>query len=113
MKKEKITLKCVFENIIVTAVFLFALWVCGWILYEGVSETNKNREYVGREIVVGNDTLTIVDYQTSYGYFILDNGTLMDKSYARTNTLKIRPNKAQIDSVFVDDCLIEKEKESN
>lgn len=103
-------MKSVFEGIIVTAVILFALYVCGWMVYDGVSETNKNIEYVGCEIVVGNDTLTIVDYQASYGYFILDNGTLMDKSYVRANTLKIRPNNAQIEGTLVEDKFIMKQQ---
>ena len=87
-----------FEGIIVTAVILFALWLCGWMLYDGVSETNKNKDYIGREIVVYNDTLTIIDYNTSYGHYILDNGLLMDKSYVHAKTLQIKSNKAQIDT---------------
>lgn len=91
----------IFEGIIVTAVILFALWLCGWMLYDGVSETNKNREYIGCEIVIYNDTLTITGYNASYGHYILNNGLLMDKSYVHTKTLQIKPNKAQIDGTLL------------
>lgn len=90
-----------FEGIIVTAVILFALWVCGWMVYEGISETNKNREYIGEKIVWQDDTLTITGYNASYAHYILDNGLLMDKSYVHANTRKIKPNKAQIDGTLV------------
>lgn len=98
----------IFEGIIVTAVILFALWVCGWMVYEGISETNKNREYVGEKIVWQDDTLTITGYNASYGHYILNNGLLMDKSYVHARTLQIKPNKAQIDSTLVRDKYIMK-----
>lgn len=91
----------IFEGIIVTAVILFALWVCGWMVYDGVSETNKNKDYIGREIVLNNDTLTIIDYNASLGYHILDNGLIMDKEYVRTKALLKRPNNAQIDGTLI------------
>lgn len=91
----------IIEGIIVTAVILFALYVCGWMVYDGISITNENREYIGREIVVYNDTLTIIDYNASYGHYILDNGLLMDKSYVHAKTLQIKPNKTQIDTNMI------------
>lgn len=87
-----------FEGIIVTAVILFALYVCGWMVYDGIKTTNENREYIGREIVVYNDTLTIIDYNASLGYHILDNGLIMDKEYIKANAPKIEPIKVQIDT---------------
>lgn len=90
-----------FEGIIVTAVILFALFVCGWMVYDGVSETNKNKDYIGREIVVYNDTLTIMGYNASLGYHILDNGLIVDKEYVRAKALLKRPNNAQIDGTFI------------
>lgn len=91
----------IFEGIIVTAVILFALYVCGWMVYDGISITNENREYIGREIVVYNDTLTIIDYNASLGYHILENGVIMDKEYVRAKALLKRPNNAQIDGTFI------------
>lgn len=91
-------MKRIFEGIIVTAVILFALYVCGWMVYDGISTTNENRKYIGCEIVVYNDTVTITGYNASYGHYILDNGLLMDKSYVHAKTLQIKPNKAQIDT---------------
>ena len=88
----------IFEEIIVIAVILFALGLCGWIVYDGISITNENREYIGREIVVYNDTLTIIDYNASLGYHILENGVIMDKEYVKANAPKIKPIKAQIDT---------------
>ena len=91
-------MKRIFEGIIVTAVILFALYVCGWMVYDGISETNKNKNYIGREIVVYNDTVTIIGYNTSLGVHILSNGLLMDKEYIKANAPKITPIKAQIDT---------------
>ena len=88
----------IFEGIIVTAVILFALFVCGWMVYDGISITNENKSYIGREIVVGDDTLTIIDYNASYGYHILDNGLIMDKEYVRAKALLKRPINTQIDT---------------
>ena len=88
----------IFEEIIVIAVILFALGLCGWIVYDGISITNENREYIGSEIVVYNDTLTIIDYNASLGYHILENGVIMDKEYIKANAPKIKPIKAQIDT---------------
>ena len=88
----------IFEEIIVIAVILFALGLCGWIVYDGISITNENREYIGSEIVVYNDTLTIIDYNASLGYHILENGLIMDKEYIKANAPKIKPIKAQIDT---------------
>lgn len=91
-------MKRIFEGIIVTAVILFALYVCGWMVYDGISETNKNKNYIGREIVVYNDTVTITGYNASLGCHILSNGLLMDKEYIKANAPKITPIKAQIDT---------------
>jgi len=91
-------MKSIFEGIIVTAVILFALGLCGLMVYDGISETNKNKEYIGEKIVWQDDTLAITGYNTSYGHYILDNGLLMDKSYVHARTLQIKPNKAQIDT---------------
>ena len=91
-------MKRFFEGIIVTAVILFALYVCGWMVYDGINTTNENREYIGREIVIYNDTLTIIDYNASLGYHILENGLIMDKEYIKANAPKIKPIKAQIDT---------------
>ena len=91
-------MKNIFEGIIVTAVILFALYVCGWMVYDGISITNENREYIGREIVVYNDTLTIIDYNASLGYHILENGLIMDEEYIKANVPKIKPIKTQIDT---------------
>lgn len=83
---------------IMTAVILFALWLCGWLVYDGISITNENKKYIGSEIVLYNDTLTIIDYNTSLGYHILENGLIMDKEYIKANAPKIKPIKAQIDT---------------
>ena len=91
-------MKRIFEGIIVTAVILLALYVCGWMVYDGISETNKNKNYIGREIVVYNDTVTIIGYNTSLGVHILSNGLLMDKEYIKANAPKITPIKTQIDT---------------
>lgn len=91
-------MKRFFEGIIVTAVILFALYVCGWMVYDGISITKENKEYIGREIVVYNDTLTIIDYNASLGYHILENGLIVDKEYVKAKALQKTPNKAQIDT---------------
>ena len=91
-------MKSIFEGIIVTAVILFALYVCGWMVYDGISTTNENREYIGSEIVVYNDTVTIVGYNASLGTHILSNGLLMDKEYIKANAPKITSIKAPIDT---------------
>ena len=91
-------MKSIFEGIIVTGVILFVLYVCGWMVYDGISTTNENRKYIGSEIVVYNDTVTIIGYNTSLGAHILSNGLLMDKEYIKTNAPKITPIKTQIDT---------------
>lgn len=91
----------IFEGIIVTAVILFALYVCGWMVYDGISITKENEEYIGCEIVVYDDTLTIIDYNASLGYHILENGVIMDKEYVRAKALLKRANNAQIDGTFI------------
>ena len=106
-------MKKAIEGIIVAIVIGFALYVCGLIMWEGISETERSKDYIGGKIVWQDDTLTITGYNASYGHYILDNGLLMDKSYVHANTPKIKPNNAQIDSVFTGDCLGKKEKESN
>ena len=88
----------IFEGIVVTAVILFALGLGGWMVYDGISTTNENREYIGSEIVVYNDTVTIMGYNASLGTHILSNGLLMDKEYIKANAPKITPIKAQIDT---------------
>lgn len=94
-------MKRIFEGIIVTAVILFALYVCGWMVYDGISTTNENRKYIGCEIVVNNDTVTIIGYNASLGAYILSNGILMDKEYIKANAPKITPIKAQIDTNMI------------
>lgn len=94
-------MKSIFEGIIVTAVILFALGLCGWMVYDGISVTNENREYIGSKIVVYNDTVTIIGYNASLGLHILSNGLLMDKEYINANAPKITPIKAQIDTNMI------------
>lgn len=89
------------EGIIVIIVIGFALFVCGLLMWEAVSETARNKDYIGEKIVWQDDTLTITGYNASYGHYILDNGLLMDKSYVHARTLQIKPNKAKIDGTFV------------
>lgn len=83
---------------IMTAVILFALWLCGWLVYDGISITNENKKYIGSEIVLYNDTLTIIDYNTSLGYHILENGLIVDKEYVKAKAFQKTPNKTQIDT---------------
>lgn len=84
-----------FEGIIVTAVILFALGLCGWLVYDGISETKKNNKYIGQEIVLYNDTLTIMGYDASLEYHILENGLIVDKEYVRAKAFQKTPNKPQ------------------
>jgi hypothetical protein len=90
--------KRVFEGIIVTAVILFALYVCGWMVYDGISTARQNESLVGREVVIGYDTVRVTGYNASVGAHILSNGLLMDREYVRANAPKITPIKAQIDT---------------
>lgn len=101
-------MKKLIEGIIVIIVIGFALFVCGLLMWEAVSETAKNKDYIGEKIVWQDDTLTITGYNASYGHYILDNGLLMDKSYVQARTLQIKPNKAQIDGTLVKDKYIMK-----
>jgi hypothetical protein len=88
----------IFEGIIVTAVILFALYVCGWMVYDGTTETNRNMEYIGHSVVVCGDTLKVAGYNASYAHHILENGLLVDAEYIKANAPKITPIKAQIDT---------------
>lgn len=91
-------MKRIFEGIIVTAVILFALYVCGWMVYDGISTARQNESLVGREVVIGYDTVRVTGYNASLGVHILSNGLLMDKEYIKANAPEITPIKAQIDT---------------
>ena len=86
-----------YEGIMI-ALILFALGIGGWLVYDEISITNENREYIGCEIVVYNDTVTITGYNASLRCHILPNGLLMDSEYIKANAPKITPIKAQIDT---------------
>ena len=86
------------EAIIVTTVIIFALFVCGWMIYDGTSKVNKNEEYIGYSLVIGGDTLSITGYNASYCHHILSNGLLVDDEYVWANAFKITPKNSQIDT---------------
>lgn len=47
------------------------------ILCRALRETRINRQRIGEKVVMFGDTLTIEDYNESYGYYILSNGLIM------------------------------------
>lgn len=95
-------MKRIFEGIIVTAVILFALYVCGWMVYDGTTETNRNKEYIGYSVVVCGDTLKVVGYNASYAHHILENGLLVDAEYVTVNAFKITPKNGQINDMCIE-----------
>ena len=95
------SIKRFFEGLIVTMVVLFALGLCGWMVYEGTSEVRKNKEYIGYSIVVSDDTVKIVGYNASYAHYILSNGLIMNTDYVKVNAFKIRPKESQINGTYV------------
>ena len=90
-----------FEGLIVTIVILFALGLCGWMVYDGSSTARQNKEYIGHSIVINDDTLKIVGYNASYVHYILSNGLIMNADYVRANAFKIRPKNSQINGTYV------------
>ena len=57
---------------------LFLLGVVAVLLALDLQETAINKQRIGETIVICGDTLTIDDYNASYGYYILSNGLIYE-----------------------------------
>ena len=91
-----------FEKIkdICSVVFGAILLVCmfsliGFASYKAVKESAERKELInnslGKEIVIQNDTLTIVKYHSGgWGHpsgFMLSNGVIIDEKFVKTESL--------------------------
>lgn len=63
------------------ALNVLALFLLIWmvvLLKEGITETKNKKERIGETIILFGDTLTIKEYNTNYGYYILSNGLIFE-----------------------------------
>lgn len=56
---------------------IMLLSVAAIILCRALRETRINRQRIGEKVVIFGDTLTIKDYNESYGFYILSNGLII------------------------------------
>jgi hypothetical protein len=71
---------------------LIFIVVMGVLILAGLCDADKNKTYVHKNIIINNDTLQIFDYNTSYGYYVLESGVLVDKNYVKNNSFNINDN---------------------
>ncbi len=57
---------------------IFLLSLVAILATEGLQEAARNKQRIGETIVIFGDTLTIKDYNSSYGYYILSNGLIYE-----------------------------------
>lgn len=57
---------------------IFLLSLVAIFVTEGLQEAARNKQRIGETIVIFGDTLTINDYNSSYGYYILSNGLIYE-----------------------------------
>ena len=57
---------------------IFLLSLVAILVTIGLQETARNKQRIGETIVICGDTLTIKDYNASYGYYILSNGLIYE-----------------------------------
>ena len=57
---------------------LFLLGVVAVVVALGEQKTAFNRQRIGETVVICGDTLTIKDYNESYGCYILSNGLIYE-----------------------------------
>lgn len=82
--------KC--NDILFYVVLLIFIVVVGDLILAGINDADTNKTYVHKNIIINNDTLQIIDYNTSYGYYVLENGLLVDKHYVKNNSFNINDN---------------------
>lgn len=61
-----------------SVLFLFGLICIIANIEEGINETKNKKERIGETIILFGDTLTIKEYNTNYGYYILSNGLIFE-----------------------------------
>lgn len=83
-------MKC--DDILFYVTLLIFIVVIGCLILAGVRSADTDKTYVHKNIIINNDTLQIVDYNTSYGYYVLENGLLVDKNYIKNNSFNIDDN---------------------
>ena len=57
---------------------IFLLSLVAILLTIELQEIARNKQRIGEAIVICGDTLTIKDYNASYGYYILSNGLIYE-----------------------------------
>ena len=57
---------------------IFLLSIVAIVATIDLQETARNKQRIGETIVICGDTLTIKDYNESYGYYILSNGLIYE-----------------------------------
>lgn len=73
------------------ALLIFIVTI-GVLILAGLWDADTNKTYVHKNIIINNDTLQIIDYNTSYGYYVLESGVLVDKNYVKNNSFNINDN---------------------
>lgn len=64
----------IFGTLLLVAVALIAIL--------GLTEAAHNKAAVGKHIIIGTDTTTIVKYNTSYGFYVTEEGLVVDLEHA-------------------------------
>lgn len=71
-----------FQIIIACLIIAGALFLAGYGLYKAnkasMEYERKIESYIGSEIVLGNDTLVVVSYDSWHGRYFLSNGVKVD-----------------------------------
>ena len=57
---------------------IFLLSIVAIVVTIDLQEAARNKQRIGETIVICGDTLTIKDYNVSYGYYILSNGLIYE-----------------------------------
>ena len=57
---------------------IFLLSIVAIVATIDLQEIARNKQRIGETIVICGDTLTIKDYNESYGYYILSNGLIYE-----------------------------------
>lgn len=79
MKLKKLLNMLWYVKVELFVLSLFALCFLVAKIEKGITETKNKKERIGETIVLFGDTLTIKEYNTDCGYYILSNGTIYEK----------------------------------
>ena len=75
-------------KVLVTLILLAAFSAVIWTIRFALQKDERMRSYLGSEVVIADDTLTVVDYSYNNQTFTMNNRLKVDESLVFNNTLE-------------------------